>query len=254
MINTGAKYDDEVFQFSVGLNGVGTKAVNALSSYFRVVSCRDGKCTEAVFERGKLKSEKTAKSKEGTKDGTFVEFIPDEEVFGPYNFNQEFIEKRIWNYAYLNTGLTLVYNGQKYVSEKDVVIDVGCGSGILGITAKKLGAKSVLMTDIDECAVTASLHNIKLNNVADCQVLLKNLLDDESIKGNVIVCNIMAEVLIAFAPHIANNLLENGKIILSGILADRLDKVRLAYEKAGFKYIESKVKGEWSALVMQREN
>lgn len=143
---------------------------------------------------------------------------------------------------------------QKYVSEKDVVIDVGCGSGILGITAKKLGAKSVLMTDIDECAVTASLHNIKLNNVADCQVLLKNLLDDESIKGNVIVCNIMAEVLIAFAPHIANNLLENGKIILSGILADRLDKVRLAYEKAGFKYIESKVKGEWSALVMQREN
>ena len=143
---------------------------------------------------------------------------------------------------------------QKYVSEKDVVIDVGCGSGILGITAKKLGAKSVLMTDIDECAVTASLHNIKLNNVADCQVLLKNLLDDESIKGNVIVCNIMAEVLIAFAPHIANNLLENGKIILSGILADRLDKVRLAYEKAGFKYLESKVKGEWSALVMQREN
>ena len=63
MINTGAKYDDEVFQFSVGLNGVGTKAVNALSSYFRVVSCRDGKCTEAIFERGKLKSEKTAKSK-----------------------------------------------------------------------------------------------------------------------------------------------------------------------------------------------
>ena len=143
---------------------------------------------------------------------------------------------------------------QKYVSEKDVVIDVGCGSGILGITAKKLGAKSVLMTDIDECAVTASLHNIKLNNVTDCQVLLKNLLDDESIKGNVIVCNIMAEVLIAFAPYIANNLLENGKIILSGILADRLDKVRLAYEKAGFKYLESKVKGEWSALVMQREN
>ncbi len=143
---------------------------------------------------------------------------------------------------------------QKYVSAKDVVIDVGCGSGILGITAKKLGSKSVLMTDIDECAVTAAIHNIELNKVSDCQVLLKNLLDDESIKGNVIVCNIMAEVLIAFAPYIANNLLDNGKIILSGILADRLDKVRLAYEKAGFKYLESKVKGEWSALVMQREN
>ena len=133
MINTGAKYDDEVFQFSVGLNGVGTKAVNALSSYFRVVSCRDGKCTEAIFERGKLKSEKTAKSKEGTKNGTFVEFIPDEEVFGPYNFNQEFIEKRIWNYAYLNTGLTLVYNGQKYVSEK----------GLLDLLSREIEGESI---------------------------------------------------------------------------------------------------------------
>lgn len=143
---------------------------------------------------------------------------------------------------------------QKYVSKEDLVIDVGCGSGILGITAKKLGAKKVLMTDIDECAVTATKHNMELNKVTDCQVLLKNLLDDESLKGNVIVCNIMAEVLIAFAPHIAKNLLDNGVIILSGILADRLDKVRVAYEKAGFKYLESKVKGEWSALVMQRKD
>ena len=133
MINTGAKYDDEVFQFSVGLNGVGTKAVNALSSYFRVVSCRDGKCTEAVFERGKLVNEKTAKSKEGTKDGTFVEFIPDEEVFGPYSFNQEFIEKRIWNYAYLNTGLTLVYNGHKFVSDK----------GLLDLLAREIEGESI---------------------------------------------------------------------------------------------------------------
>ncbi len=142
---------------------------------------------------------------------------------------------------------------QKYVSEKDLVIDVGCGSGILGITAKKLGAKSVLMTDIDECAITATEHNIKLNEVTDCQVLLKNLLDDQSLKGNVIVCNIMAEVLIAFAPHIDKNLLPNGVIILSGILTDRLDKVRSAYEEAGFNYLESKIKGEWSALVMQRK-
>lgn len=121
IINTGAKYNDDVFQFSVGLNGVGTKAVNALSSYFRVVSVRDGKCAEAVFSQGKLQSNKTGPVKEGTRNGTFVEFLPDEEVFGPYAFNQEFVEKRIWNYAYLNTGLTLVYNGQKFVSEKGLL-------------------------------------------------------------------------------------------------------------------------------------
>lgn len=121
IINTGAKYNDDVFQFSVGLNGVGTKAVNALSSYFRVVSVRDGKCAEAVFSKGKLQSNKTGAAKESTKNGTYVEFLPDEEVFGPYAFNQEFVEKRIWNYAYLNTGLTLVYNGQKFVSEKGLL-------------------------------------------------------------------------------------------------------------------------------------
>jgi len=121
VINTGAKYDDEVFQFSVGLNGVGTKAVNALSSYFRVISVRDGKCTEAIFERGKKKSVRNLDAKPGVKNGTYVEFVPDEEVFGSYNFNQEFVEKRIWNYAYLNTGLTLVYNGTKYVSEKGLL-------------------------------------------------------------------------------------------------------------------------------------
>nr|MCR4939112.1 type IIA DNA topoisomerase subunit B [Treponemataceae bacterium] len=121
VINTGAKYDDEVFQFSVGLNGVGTKAVNALSSYFRVISIREGKCAEAVFERGKKKSLKNIDAKPGVKNGTYVEFIPDEEVFGSYNFNQEFVEKRIWNYAYLNTGLTLVYNGNKYISEKGLL-------------------------------------------------------------------------------------------------------------------------------------
>ncbi len=138
----------------------------------------------------------------------------------------------------------------KYVKDSDVVLDVGCGSGILGITALKLGAKRVIMTDIDECAITATEHNMQLNDVSGGTVMLKNLLDDESVKGDIIVCNIMAEVLIAFAPYIGKNLLENGKIILSGILADRLDKVRSAYEANGFKYIESKVKGEWSALVM----
>ncbi len=141
---------------------------------------------------------------------------------------------------------------QKYVKPSDIVLDVGSGSGILGITASKLGAKQVVMTDIDECAVTASVHNSKLNGVENATVLLKNLLDDEEIKGNVIVSNIMAEALIAFSPYISKNLLDNGIIILSGILTDRVDKVENAYKENGFKLIDKKVKGEWCALVMQK--
>ncbi|MDR1788085.1 MAG: type IIA DNA topoisomerase subunit B [Treponema sp.] len=118
VINTGAKYNDEVFQFSVGLNGVGTKAVNALSSRFRVVAIRDGEFAEAIFERGNLLSNRKGKVKENQKNGTYVEFTPDKEIFGDYDFNHEFIEKRIKGYAYLNTGLTLNYNGQRYVSER----------------------------------------------------------------------------------------------------------------------------------------
>lgn len=121
VINTGAKYDSEVFQFSVGLNGVGTKAVNALSKWFRVVSIRDGKCFEAVFERGVLKSEKPGKVKTDIPNGTLVEFIPDDEIFPDYQFHADFIEKRIWNYAYLNTGLTLSLNGQIFKSENGLV-------------------------------------------------------------------------------------------------------------------------------------
>ena len=116
-INTGAKYNDDVFQFSVGMNGVGTKAVNALSSYFRVISIRDGKCCEAIFEKGKLVNQRTGKLKENQPNGTYFEFVPDEEIFGKYNFNLEFVEKRIWNYAYLNEGLTLKFNGQEYHSD-----------------------------------------------------------------------------------------------------------------------------------------
>lgn len=121
VINTGAKYNDEVFQFSVGLNGVGTKAVNALSSYFKVIAIRDGKCAEAIFERGVLKSEKKGSVKPGVPNGTYVEFIPDTEIFGEYSFNMEFLERRIWNYAYLNAGLTLNFNGQSYVSQNGLL-------------------------------------------------------------------------------------------------------------------------------------
>lgn len=116
-INTGAKYNDDVFQFSVGMNGVGTKAVNALSSYFRVVSVRAGQCAEAVFAQGKLVSQRSGNLKQKQPDGTYFEFVPDEAIFGKYNFNMEFVEKRIWNYAYLNAGLTLKLNGQEYKSD-----------------------------------------------------------------------------------------------------------------------------------------
>jgi topoisomerase-4 subunit B len=132
-INTGAKYNDDVFQFSVGMNGVGTKAVNALSSYFRVIAIRDGKAKEAVFEQGKLKSEKLAATKPGTKNGTYFEFVPDETIFGKYSFNMEYVEKRLWNYAYLNAGLTLTLNGQPYESK----------NGLLDLLTNELESESL---------------------------------------------------------------------------------------------------------------
>ena len=125
IINTGAKYNDDVFQFSVGLNGVGTKAVNALSSHFRVVAVRSGEFAEAVFERGTLVTERKGKTKQvgkaTAKDGTYVEFTPDNAIFGDYAFNPEFIERRIWNYAYLNAGLTLRFNGENIKSENGLL-------------------------------------------------------------------------------------------------------------------------------------
>ncbi|MCL2381158.1 MAG: type IIA DNA topoisomerase subunit B [Treponema sp.] len=133
VINTGAKYNDDVFQFSVGLNGVGTKAVNALSSHFRVVAIRDGQFAEAVFERGGLKSERKGRMKEPQKNGTFVEFTPDREIFGDYEFTPEFIEKRVQNYAYLNMGLTLSYNGKPFVSER----------GLFDLLAEETGEEGI---------------------------------------------------------------------------------------------------------------
>jgi DNA gyrase subunit B/topoisomerase-4 subunit B len=107
-INTGAKYNDEVFQFSVGLNGVGTKAVNALSKSFFVRSHRDGEFAEAGFKIGKLKKEDTGKTKEP--DGTLIEFEPDPEIFKNSEFKLEHVERRLRHYSYLNTGLKLVLN------------------------------------------------------------------------------------------------------------------------------------------------
>jgi len=131
VINTGAKYNDDVFQFSVGLNGIGTKAVNALSSHFKVVSYRDGKYSEAEFVKGEVKSSREGNSSREP-DGTYVEFLPDTEIFGEYDFNTEYIEKRLWNYACLNSGLSLVFNRRKFKSKKGLLdllySEVGEGS------------------------------------------------------------------------------------------------------------------------------
>ncbi len=119
-INTGAKYDSEAFKKSVGLNGVGTKAVNALSSFFNVQAFRDGKTKSADFSTGNLTKETKIVDSDG-RMGTLVSFIPDETIFGKYHFINEYIEKMLWNYAYLNTGLTIVYNGQKFYSENGLL-------------------------------------------------------------------------------------------------------------------------------------
>jgi topoisomerase-4 subunit B len=116
-INTGGKYNDDVFQFSVGLNGVGTKAVNALAQDFEATSWRDGKFRTAQFERGKLKQDKKGKKAEAP-DGTGVRFTPDPEIFGSYEWNEEYIEHRLRYYAFLNRGLSLLYNGRKFQSSR----------------------------------------------------------------------------------------------------------------------------------------
>jgi topoisomerase-4 subunit B len=115
-INTGGKYDSKAFKKSVGLNGVGTKAVNALSSYFKVEAIREGKIKIAEFERGNLLKEHNLKNTDEV-NGTIISFKPDEKIFAKHRFVQEFVESRIWNYAYLNAGLRIHYNGKTYVSK-----------------------------------------------------------------------------------------------------------------------------------------
>ena len=119
-INTGAKYDSKAFQKSVGLNGVGTKAVNALSHHFKVTAIREGKEKTAEFERGVLvKEHKEAKT--GEQNGTMVTFIPDETVFKNFKFHPEFLENQIWNYCFLNAGLRINYNGKSFVSKNGLL-------------------------------------------------------------------------------------------------------------------------------------
>jgi len=126
-INTGGKYDSNAFQKSVGLNGVGTKAVNALSDFFRVYSVREGKLKEAEFHKGMLKKDHNLRKTE-ERDGTYVEFMPDNGIFKNYRFLPEFLDNQIWNYAYLNSGLSILFNGQRFHSK----------NGLLDLLSKKI--------------------------------------------------------------------------------------------------------------------
>ncbi len=152
-INTGGKYDSKAFKKSVGLNGVGTKAVNALSEYFRVQAIRDDKSKSAEFKRGEMLSEgKIVKSGEET--GTLIEFRPDAEIFKKFRFRFEFVENQLWNYAYLNAGLRMRFNGQTFLSK----------NGLLDLLERKSSAEQLqypiihLIGEDIEVAITHGQH------------------------------------------------------------------------------------------------
>ena len=132
-MNTGGKYDSKAFKKSVGLNGVGTKAVNALSSFFRVESTRDNKSASAEFEQGNLTNQELLEDTSRRK-GTKVSFIPDEVIFKNYKYRNEYVAKMLKNYVYLNPGLTIVFNGEKYYSE----------NGLKDLLAEKIAETDLL--------------------------------------------------------------------------------------------------------------
>lgn len=143
---------------------------------------------------------------------------------------------------------------QDFLRPGDVCIDVGCGSGILGIAAAKLGAEKCYLTDIDPVAVESAAHNAALNRVQDrLTVALANLLDDSEIKGDLVLANIMAEVLAQLAPSIPKNLKAGGTLILSGIIGERLEFVKQTYLQQRLRTVETRRKGEWYALALKRE-
>ena len=135
-INTGGKYNDDVFQFSVGMNGVGVKAVNFLSEKFTARSIRGGHFREVVFERGTLIGDTEGDCEE--KDGTLIEFKPDEEIFPNFKYRMNYVEKRLWMYAYLNTGLSIYLNGQRFYS--------------------KDGLKDLLSSELEDNAIYDVIH------------------------------------------------------------------------------------------------
>jgi topoisomerase IV subunit B len=143
-INTGGKYDSGAFQKSVGLNGVGTKAVNALSDFFKVQSFREGETKSADFEKGMLIEDKSVE-KTNERNGTKITFSPDATIFKHYHFIPEYLENQIWNYAFLNSGLTINFNGKKYFSER--------------------GLYDLLMRKIDEESIRYPVIHLKGNDI-----------------------------------------------------------------------------------------
>ncbi len=147
-MNTGAKYDSKVFKKSVGLNGVGIKAVNALSSNFIINSYREGKVKRAEFSEGEILKNHSQKNS-SEKNGTQISFEPDPTMFGKFNFIDEYIEAMLRNYTYLNTGLTIVYNGQKFISKNgllDLLHENMSGEGLYPIIHMKNGDIEVAIT------------------------------------------------------------------------------------------------------------
>lgn len=131
-MNTGGKYDSEAFQKSVGLNGIGSKATNALSSHFYAQSFREGKTVSAVFKRGELIKEESPK-KTDEPNGTLISFTPDETIFHQYKWLKEYLDEKLWIYAYLNPGLTLTLNGEKFFSK----------NGLRDLLEKEIGERSL---------------------------------------------------------------------------------------------------------------
>ena len=143
---------------------------------------------------------------------------------------------------------------QDYLTPSSVCIDVGCGSGILGISALKLGAQKAYLTDIDPIAVDSATHNCKLNGVEKHAVVAhSNLLDDTEIQADIMLANITGEVLKMLAPSIPKNLKKDGVLILSGIIESRLEMVKKAYLAVGMQVIVERRKGEWFALVLKHK-
>lgn len=141
----------------------------------------------------------------------------------------------------------------KYVTRDTTVIDVGTGSGILGISAILLGAKKAVMTDIDEIAVKTAKHNATLNGVsAKCKISLDNLLDAQDMIGDIVVANITADILCVLANSMQKHVKQNTILILSGILREKAQEVIDKYLPLGYKIINSESKGEWVALVLQK--
>ena len=152
-INTGGKYDSKAFQKSVGLNGVGTKAVNALSSFFKVQSFRDGKTKEAIFEKGEIIEDLPLKDTL-EKNGTLIEFIPDESIFKNFHFISKYIEDQIWHYVFLNTGLSIYLNNQRFYSK----------NGLLDLLTRKTDVESLqypIIHLVGEDIEVALTHNVQ---------------------------------------------------------------------------------------------